>query len=91
MSPAPSRREAWYIPGSGAPKVNLLTCREPPPRTFQDKGYRAGIAIAVLAGSLPNRQETIARAWELIDSDELAAVWELTGTEGETFKIDSLR
>lgn len=31
------------------------------------------------------------RAWALIHSDELAAVWELAEIEGETFKIDPLR
>lgn len=31
------------------------------------------------------------RAWALIHSDELATVWELAGSEGQTFKIDPLR
>lgn len=31
------------------------------------------------------------RAWALIHSDEFAAVWELAGSEGQTFKIDPLR
>lgn len=45
----------------------------------------------VLNGKLPHKQEAMVRAWALIHSDELAAVWELAGTDGQTFKIDPLK
>lgn len=73
-------------------KANLAICRKQSPHApFGHRRLRTGITIAALAGSLPHKQEAMVRAWALIHSDELAAVWELAEIEGETFKIDPLR
>ena len=65
----------------------------PPHFHARYQGHEAAFTFdgELLTGNLPHKQEAMVRAWALIHSDELAAVWELAGSEGQIFKIDPLR
>lgn len=45
----------------------------------------------LIRGTMPNKQESLIRAWALIHQDELAANWELAMKSESLYKIDPLR
>jgi hypothetical protein len=47
--------------------------------------------ISILEGMLPPKQNKLVEAWMEIHQEELIALWNVSQTEGEIFKIDPLK
>ena len=47
--------------------------------------------ISVLEGMLPPKQNKLVEAWMEIHQEELIALWKVSQTDGEIFKIDPLK
>ena len=45
----------------------------------------------IIAGSLPNKQASIVKAWALIHQEELRADWELAMQDEALYKIEPLK
>ncbi|HBC84568.1 MAG TPA: hypothetical protein DCZ30_03875 [Clostridiales bacterium] len=47
--------------------------------------------LRVLEGKIPSKQHKLVIAWMEIHKDELRALWEVSQSDGEVFKIDPLK
>lgn len=47
--------------------------------------------LRVLEGKMPSKQHKLVIAWMEIHKDELRALWEVSQSDGEVFKIDPLK
>lgn len=47
--------------------------------------------ISVLEGHIPSKQHKLVVAWMEIHNEELRALWRISQSDGEIFKIDPLR
>ncbi len=57
------------------------------------QGHKASFSLdgELLVGEFPTKQTAMVRAWALIHTDELQAIWELAKDNEPIFRIDPLR